>query len=66
MWGRYILYTDGEISLEVAEVLCQLIAVVIIGEQALEKCQQLRETITGMKTEKVHEYRRQRCGEGKG
>lgn len=26
------------------EVLCQLIAVVIVGEQALEKRQQLRET----------------------
>lgn len=41
---HYILYTDGEISLEVVEVLCQLIAVVIVGEQALEKRQQLRET----------------------
>lgn len=39
----YILYTDGKISLEVIEVFCQLIAMVIVGEQALEKCQQLRE-----------------------
>ena len=39
----YILYADGKISLEVVEVFCQLIAVVIVGEQALEKCQQLRE-----------------------
>lgn len=42
--GLYILYTDGEISLEVVEVLRQLIAVVIVGEEALKKCQQLRET----------------------
>lgn len=33
----YILYADGEISLEVVEILCQLIAVVIVGEQALEE-----------------------------
>lgn len=37
----YILNADGQLSLEVAEVLCQLIAMVIIGEQALEKRQQL-------------------------
>lgn len=44
--GPYILYADGEISLEVVEVLCQLIAVVIVGEQALEERQQLRGTTT--------------------
>lgn len=38
----YILYADGEISLEVVEVLRQLIAMVIVGKQALEKCQKLR------------------------
>lgn len=42
MWlTSYILYTDGEISLEVVEVLGQLVAVVVVGEQALEKRQQL-------------------------
>lgn len=40
---HYILNADGQLSLEVVEVLCQLIAMVIIGEQALEKCQQLKE-----------------------
>lgn len=47
---HYILYTDGEVSLEVVEVLCQLIAVVIVGEQALEKRQELRETNNNEKT----------------
>lgn len=37
----YILNADSQLSLEVVEVLCQLIAMVIIGEQALEKRQQL-------------------------
>lgn len=41
-WGSdYILNADGQLSLEVVEVLCQLIAVVIVGEEALEKGQQL-------------------------
>lgn len=40
----YILYADGQVGLEVVEVLCQLVAVVIVGEQALEKRQQLKET----------------------
>lgn len=40
----YILYTDGEVGLEVVEVLRQLIAMVIVGEQALKKRQQLRGT----------------------
>ena len=44
MCVSYILYADSEISLEVTEVLCQLVTVVIVGEQALEKRQQLRET----------------------
>lgn len=43
----YILYADGEISLEVVEVLRQLIAVVIVGEQALEEGQQLQEQKQG-------------------
>lgn len=34
----YVLYADGEISLEVVEVLGQLVAVVIVGEEALEEC----------------------------
>lgn len=41
---HYILNADGQFSLEVVEVLCQLIAMVIIGEKALEKCQQLKES----------------------
>lgn len=40
----YILYADGEVCLEMTEVFCKLIAMVIIGEQALEERQQLRET----------------------
>lgn len=40
----YILYADGEVCLEMTEVFCELIAMVIIGEQALEERQQLRET----------------------
>lgn len=34
----YVLYADGEISLEVVEVLGQLVAVVIVGEESLEEC----------------------------
>lgn len=45
----YILYADGQVGLEVVEVLCQLVAVVIVGEQALEKRQQLKETKNSMK-----------------
>lgn len=37
----YILNADGQLSLKVVEVLGQLIAVVIVGEQALQKRQQL-------------------------
>lgn len=46
VWGEspYILYADGEISLEVVKVLCQLVAMVIVGEQALKKRQKLKET----------------------
>lgn len=39
----YILYADGEVGLEVIKVLCQLVAMVIVGEKALKKCQQLQE-----------------------
>lgn len=47
-WGSdYILNADGQLSLEVVEVLCQLIAVVIVGEEALEKGQQLQGPGTG-------------------
>lgn len=31
----YILYADGEVGLEVIKVLCQLVAMVIVGEKAL-------------------------------
>lgn len=55
--SHYILNADGQLRLEVVEVLCQLIAVVIVGEKALEKRQQLEgsETVTeaGWATERV-------------
>lgn len=35
------------------KVLCQLIAVVIVGEKALEKCQQLRENKNSEKVKSV-------------
>lgn len=38
---HYILNADGQLGLEVVEVLCQLVAVVIVGEEALEERQQL-------------------------
>ena len=41
--GAYILYADGKISLKVVKVLCQLVAMVIVGEQALQERQQLIE-----------------------
>lgn len=37
------MYADCKVRLEVVEVLCQLVAVVIVGEEALEESQQLRE-----------------------
>lgn len=47
-WGSdYILDADGQLGLEVVEVLCQLVAVVIVGEEALEKGQQLHGPGTG-------------------
>lgn len=49
--GSYILYADSEISFEVVEVLCQLIAMMIVGEQALKKCQQLKQSPTTTKRE---------------
>lgn len=64
----YILNADGQLSLEVVEVLCQLIAVVIVGEQALEKRQQLEgsETVTEARWEtervKTNRYSLRGCG----
>lgn len=42
-WRPYVLYADGEVGLEMVEVFCQLVTMVIVGEQALKKCQQLEE-----------------------
>ena len=55
----HILYADGKVSLEMVKVFRQLVTMVIVGEQALKKRQQLEEkkTVTkwrqkqeGMKT----------------
>lgn len=41
-WHTYVLDADCQLCLEIAEVLCELIAMVVEGEKPLQKGQQLR------------------------
>lgn len=41
-WHTYVLDADGQLCLEIAEVLCKLVAVVVEGKKPLQKGQQLR------------------------
>lgn len=40
-WHTHILDADCQLCLEIAEVLCKLVAVVVEGEKSLQKGQQL-------------------------